>query len=80
MDRPLPMHRLQSILSRYGVGWDVSRGKGSHIMFYRDLPDGRFTYPVPRHDKDVKVCYVKGCRRRFRLLPSDGVSDKEFYG
>lgn len=79
MDRSLPMRRLQSILSRYGVGWEVSRGKGSHIMFYRDFPEGRFTYPVPTHKKDVLICYVKGCRKRFRLLPSDGVSDQEFY-
>ncbi len=49
-------------------------------MFYRDLLDGRFTYPVPTHDKDVKICYVRGCRKRFRLMPADGVSDKEFYG
>jgi len=49
-------------------------------VFYRDLPDGRFTYPVPTHDKDVKICYVRGCRKRFRLMPADGVSDKEFYG
>jgi predicted RNA binding protein YcfA (HicA-like mRNA interferase family) len=56
MDRTLPMRRLQSILSRYGVGWEVSRGKGSHIMFYRDFNEGRFTYPDPSHKKDVLIC------------------------
>jgi hypothetical protein len=79
MDRPLPFRRLQAILARYGVGVDRSRGKGSHVLFFRDFPQGRFTYPVPTHGKDVLVVYVRGCRKRFRLTPVDGVSDDEFY-
>ena len=75
MDRFIPMRRSQSILSRYGVGCEVSRGKGYHLMFYRDFPEGRFTYPVPTHSKDVLVCYVKGWRRKFRLRPIYRESD-----
>jgi predicted RNase H-like HicB family nuclease len=37
------------------------------------------TYPVP-DKQDVLPCYVKGARRKFRLIPEDGVSDDEFFG
>lgn len=80
MDRSIPFRRLCSILRRHGVARDESRGKGSHVLFYRDFPEGRVSFPVPRHRKDVKACYVRGCRKRFRLREEDGVSDKEFYG
>jgi hypothetical protein len=39
-----------------------------------------FTYPVPTHGKDIKICYVQGCRKKFRLRSVDGTSDKDFYG
>jgi hypothetical protein len=78
--RRLKLNQLRKILRSFGVEEDKSAGKGSHTLFLRRLPDGVFTYPVPTHDKDVKPCYVKGCRRRFRLMPVDGVSDEEFFG
>jgi hypothetical protein len=80
MDRPLKLRELRRILSRYGVFEDSSRGKGSHTVFYRRFPDGLFSYPVPTTRDPVLVCYVKGCRKKFRLTPEHGVSDEEFYG
>ena len=77
-DRPLKLRKLKKILRRYGVRVDTSRGKGSHVLFWRTFPEGEFSYPVP-NQSDVKVCYVKGCRRRFRLTPEEGVSDEDFY-
>jgi len=79
-DQPIKMTRLQAILRRYGVEGTKGRGKGSHFMFSKAFPEGTFTYPVPTHGQDVKVCYVKGCRKKFRLRVEDGVTDKEFYG
>ena len=79
-DRSIKMTELQAILRRYDVECTKSRGKGSHLMFSRVLPEGTFTYPVPTHDKDVKICYVRGCRKRFRLRVQDGITDKDFYG
>jgi hypothetical protein len=61
------------------VDWTDARGKGSHVLFFKDLDDGRYSYPVPNRD-DVLPAYVKGCRKKFRLLPEDGVSDDEFFG
>ena len=58
-------------------------GKGSHTAFFKKFPEGTFTYPVPTagaSKERVLVCYVKGCRKRFRLTVEDGVSDKDFYG
>lgn len=79
-DRSLSLKELRRILSRFGVSEDPSMGKGSHTTFWKKFAEGVFTYPVPTHDKDVQECYVKGCRRKFRLTAKDGVSDKDFYG
>jgi hypothetical protein len=52
-------------------------------MFFRELPDGTYSYPIPKDKKkkdEIKDCYVKGVRKKFKLLPGDGVSDSEFFG
>ena len=72
------LQELIRILGRYGVMVDESAGKGSHIKFWKVFAEGRFSYPVPRQ-RDVLPCYVKGCRKKFRLLPEDGVSDEAFF-
>lgn len=77
--RKLKLHELRGILGRFGVQCDTSRGKGGHVLFFKAFPDGTFSYPVPNR-KDVLDCCMKGSRRKFRLLPEDGVSDDEFYG
>jgi len=79
-DRPLKLRDLRSILRRFGVEEDASLGKGSHTTFLKRFPEGVFTFPVPTTRKDVLICYVRACRKKFRLQPEDGVSDKAFYG
>jgi hypothetical protein len=75
----LKLRDLKRILRRFGVDWTDGRGKGSHVLFFKDFDDGRYSYPVPNRD-DVLPPYVKGCRKKFRLLPEDGVSDEDFFG
>jgi hypothetical protein len=75
----LKLKQLRRILRSYGVSEDSSRGKGGHTMFWKQFPGGTFTYPVP-NKADVRPCYVSGCRRRFKLMPVDGVSDADFFG
>jgi hypothetical protein len=77
--RRLKLNDLRRILASFGVSEDRSAGKGSHTLFLRTFPDGTFTSPVPTHSKEVKPCYVKGCRKKFRLMPEDGISDNDFY-
>ncbi len=77
-DRSIKLRRLRQILKRFGVEWDPGRGKGSHGMFEKVMHGGVFTYPVP-DQTDVLVCYVRGCRKKFKLTAEDGVSDDEFY-
>ena len=77
-NRSIKLRKLRQILKRYSVLEDASGGKGSHIKFIKQFPEGRFSYTIP-NEVDVKVCYVKGCRRRFLLTPEEGVSDREFY-
>lgn len=78
-DRPIKLRRLRRILARHGVQCSPARGKGSHMMFHTVLDGRTFTYPVP-DQTDVKVCYVRGCRKKFRLTAEDGVTDADFYG
>jgi len=77
-DRSIKFRRLRKILKRYGVEWDPTHGKGSHGCFYKQMEGGLFTYPVP-DEKDTLICYVRGCRKKFKLTTEDGISDREFY-
>lgn len=79
MDRPLPLKKLRRALRAFDVSEDPSRGKGSHTYFYKVVDGGEVGYPIPTSDDPVFVCYVKGSRRKFKLTPEDGVSDKDFY-
>ncbi len=76
---PPELHDLKRILRSFAVDCTESRGKGGHVLFSKQFPDGYFSYPVPNR-KDVLPCYVKGARTKFRLLPDDGVSDDDFHG
>ena len=78
-DRPLKLHRLRQILRRYQVSEDTSRGKGSHTLFIRMLPEGKASYPVPTSKEDVASVYVRALRKKFRLTEMDGVTDYDFY-
>lgn len=77
--RRLKLSQLRRILASFEISVDERRGKGSHTLFWKQFDDGYVSYPVPNR-KDVLPCYVKGARRRFRLLPEDGVSDDNFFG
>jgi hypothetical protein len=78
-DRPLKLHRLRQILKRYGVTEDSSRGKGSHTMFFRTLPEGVFSFPIPTNKEDIYSNYIRSLRKKFRLTELDGVTDYDFY-
>jgi len=76
--RRIKLRELRKIMSHFGVSEDPARGKGGHTLFYKEFDDGTFSYPVPTR-KDVLPCYVKGCRKKFRLTVEHGVSDEEFF-
>ena len=78
--RILTLKQLRQRLAAFGVDENPGGGKGSHTLFEKTFADGTYTYPVPTSRKDVLPCYVKGCRKRFRLTAEDGVSDEEFFG
>lgn len=76
----LKLKQLRKILRSYDVTEDESAGKGSHTLFWKVIDGRKFTYPVPTTSKDVKPCYVIGCRKKFALTKDDGVTDEEFFG
>lgn len=49
-------------------------------MFFRIIDGVELSYPIPTNRRPVLKQYVRGIRRRFQLLPEDGVSDDDFYG
>jgi hypothetical protein len=77
-DRTIPFRRLKQILGKFGVDWDPKKGKGSHGSFFKYMPNGWASYPIP-HGKDVLLQYVRGCRKKFKLTEEDGVPDNQFY-
>ncbi len=81
MDRPLKLRDLRKILRYFGIQEDPSKGKGSHTTFLELDSEGKViaSYPVPTNRSEVLVCYIQGCRKRFKLRSKDGVSDKNFY-
>jgi predicted RNA binding protein YcfA (HicA-like mRNA interferase family) len=77
-DRCIKFRRLRKILRKFGVDWSPRRGKGSHGSFFKHMDGGWLSYPVP-DETDVLICYVRGCRKKFKPTAEDGVSDDEFY-
>lgn len=75
----LKLRELRKILRSFGIEEDPSRGHGGHTMFFQHCENGTFSYPVLT-DRNVLPCYVKGCRKKFLLLPKDGVADEDFFG
>lgn len=78
MNRPLRFRELRRILKRYGIVEVPDRGKGSERWFEGRVPTG---YPITCHGegKEVGRGLVAAVRRHFKLTPTDGVSDHEFY-
>lgn len=74
----LSLRELESILHSFGVKVDRSRGKGGHVLFRAIVKGQPVSYPVPS-DRDVRNCYVNGCRRKFALTAKDGITDDDFY-
>lgn len=79
--RPVKYRDLVKILKKFGLYIDTSRGKGSERMIVKGNPP-QLTYPIPfrTENDDVKRCYIRAIRQKFKLTPEDGVSDQEFYG
>lgn len=79
---PFSLRKLRRILTSYECWEETGRGKGSHTLFKRNIGGNVFSYPIPLGKKkdEIKDCYVKGIRKKFRLTPDDGVTDDDFFG
>ncbi len=78
-DKTISLRELRRLLAKYDAWEERGRGKGSHTMFFRIVNGGKYSYPIPTHDKDVHKRYVKGCRERLFLTAENGISDEDFY-
>ena len=83
MDRRIAYRKLLRIVRRYGVSEKRDRGKGSHRLWERVLPEGRLATAVKCHSEgqELSAHVVASIRRRLGLNPGHphGVSDEEFY-
>ena len=75
MDRTLPMRQASKHSEPLWRGMGSEPREGiSHLMFFRDFPEGRFT--LSRSDTRRTLfssATSEDARKRFRLLPADGV-------
>ncbi len=78
--RRLTLRELRKILRSYDVQENRGRGTGSHTLFEKTFAEGTFSYPVPTHSKDVKQCYVDGCRKSSGLPGPTVFRTKSFSG
>ena len=77
MAGPMRFDDFRRKLESFGVAF--KRVKGSSHWKLSKVIEGRTRlYVIPVHRNEVKVCYIRPARRRFGLLPEDGVSDAEF--
>lgn len=77
--KPLKYRDLFRALRKYGI---YLKSGGRHPHLVKGNPP-EVSYPIPYHGKendDIEGCYVRAIRRKFKLTPQDGVSDKDFYG
>ena len=64
---------------KFGVTVTNKKTPGSHNLKLEKVIDGRtYMFPVSVKGKHVHDVYVKKARRRFKLLPEDGVSNDDF--
>ena len=73
---------LMRRLKTFGVFEVKTRGKGSERLLVRIVGGTKLCIPTKCHNEgDQKPRAVIGAiRRRLKLTPDDGVSDKQFYG
>jgi hypothetical protein len=75
MGSEMPIHDFMRKFKHYGV---ATRHASKHAMLEKTINGVRVLFPVAVKHNKVDALYVHKARRRFGLLPKDGVSDKEF--
>lgn len=77
MGSPINLTEFRRRFCKYGV--EFSSG-GKHLKMRREIGGVVYTFPLPTMGgRRVKDIYEKKARRRFKLLPKDGVSNEDFY-
>ncbi len=81
-DRPLKYRELLRRLKLFGVTEDKSRGSGSERLLSRVVAGQKYSITTKCHGEgdDKPRAVIAAIRRRLKLTPGDGVSDKCFYG
>ena len=74
--RVVKFREMVKLFARFGV-----RLRQGTKHPYLEAPDGtKATIPKHEQGEDIRTYYVEAARRRFGLLPDDGVTDADFYG
>ena len=75
MGGEIAFHDFKRKFEHFGV--NVSHGS-KHVHLEKTIKGERVPYTVAVKQHKVDDLYVHKARRRFKLLPEDGVSDEDF--
>lgn len=69
MPRPIKMRDFMAALSAAdaGIKFSTNRGKGSHLVVYKELPDGKRSFPLPTSSGEVAGPYQSKVIELFEL-------------
>ena len=77
MASDMPYRDFARKFRHFGVEIETQK-RGSHVNMSKVVGGQKCGYPVPVHNNQVRDWYVRAARKRFCLLPKDGVSDEAF--
>ena len=78
MGSSLNLNDFERIFKKHGV--EIERTHGNHLKLEKILNGKKRIFIVAMESgKKIKDVYVKKARRRFDLLPKNGVSDHDFF-
>lgn len=79
MCSPIKLIEFKRRFRKYGVSFGSG---GKHLNMRREIGGIVYTFPFPtmKGGKRVLDVYERAARKKFRLMPKDGVSDEDFYG
>jgi hypothetical protein len=83
LPKAIKFRDLKRVFRSFGViaieGSSPGHKRKRHCLL-ADASGNKFPIPAHNDGDDVYRTYVEAARRKFRLTPEDGVSDREFYG
>jgi len=81
-DRAMSRRKLLQRLRKFGIHEDTRKSTSHRALVAEVAPGKQVSYTLPFHgnNETINPSVIKAIRRRFRLMPTEDVSDRQFYG